>query len=122
MIADANVSPKFPRYKINFVSKLFCTNKKPREDICISVFHLAKLVTKRVFWECKKKSLKCIMQKFDCHSGTDRIAYASKGLDGNIFVNIRAKIITYAAKFFSFKNSNLFNLSIMGLSVSAAGK
>ena len=58
MIADANVSPKFPRYKINFVSKLFCTNKKPREDICISVFHLAKLVTKSVFVECKKKSLR----------------------------------------------------------------
>ena len=43
----------------------------------------------RIEYECKKKSLKCIMQKFDCHSGTDRIAYASKGLNGNIFVNIQ---------------------------------
>ena len=26
------MSPRFPKYKINFVSKLFCTIKKPRED------------------------------------------------------------------------------------------
>ena len=43
----------------------------------------------RIESECKKKSLRCILQKIDCHSGTDRIAQASKKLNADIFVNIQ---------------------------------
>ena len=42
------VKPKNPTYKINFVSKLSDTIKKPSENICIRVFHFERFVTNSV--------------------------------------------------------------------------
>ena len=58
MIIEATVNPILPRYNMIFVLKFWCTIKKPSELICISVFHFAKLVTSKVWLECKKKSLR----------------------------------------------------------------
>ena len=46
-----------PICNINIVEKLSATIKKPRDVICITVFHLDSLVTRRVSFVLKKKSL-----------------------------------------------------------------
>ena len=52
---DATVNPIPGRIKLD--EKLSSTIKKPRDVICITVFHFDKFVTARFLLECKKKSL-----------------------------------------------------------------
>jgi len=43
----------------------------------------------RIRDECLSHSMKCILKKNKCHTGTDRIAYVLEDIDADIYVNIQ---------------------------------